>query len=93
MDVFHVYCVIQWLKMDMKDRRSVAERVADGLMRCVESLVSVVKLLSGSRGCDWVCGGGGGRCGGELVVLGNGPSLRGLLDGDRPGCVGVICWR
>ena len=57
----------------MKDRRSVAERVADGLMRCVESLVSVVKLLSRSRGCDWVCGGGGrGRCGGELVVLGNG---------------------
>lgn len=88
MDVFHVYCVIQWLKMDMKDRRSVAERVADGLMRCVESLVSVVKLL-GSRGCDWVCGRGGrGRCGGELVVLGNGPSLRGLLDGGRGGLRG-----
>ena len=75
--------------MDMKDRRSVAERVADGLMRCVESLVSVVKLLSRSRGCDWVCGGGGrGRCGGELVVLGNGPSLRGLLDGGRAGLCG-----
>lgn len=83
MDVFHDLFVIQWL-MYMKDRRSVAERVADGLMRCAESAVSCVKLLSRSRGCGWVCGGGRGRgCGGELVVLGNGPSLRDVLDGDR----------
>ena len=88
MDVFPCFLFNQLVRMDMKDSRSLAERVAGGLMRGVESLVSVVKLLSGSRGCDWVCGGGGRRCGGELVVLGNGPSLRGLLDGDRAGLRG-----
>ncbi len=58
MDVFPCFLFNQLVRMDMKDSRSLAERVAGGLMRGVESLVSVVKLL-GSRGCDWVCGRGG----------------------------------
>lgn len=60
--------------------RPIADSMATALMRCAESIVSIVKILTKSHKCKI---GDGLRTGSRLIIMGNGPSLRQTIENHR----------